>query len=98
MRQILCPDWLPERARWSDTAGRPGTARFVPTNKISPKLKRVHESFLSPKLFFAKVKRFFWVFSVFMEPEKASTRNENKVNKNVDEFSKYLLQQKPGKD
>ena len=29
----------------------PGTARFVPANKISPKLKEVHESFLSPKLF-----------------------------------------------
>ena len=36
-----------------------GTARFVPANKISPKFKRVHESFLSPKLFSAKVKRFF---------------------------------------
>ena len=27
-----------------------GTARFVPANKISPKFKRVHESFLSLKL------------------------------------------------
>ena len=37
----------------------PGTARFVPTNKISPEFKPVHESFLLPKLFSAKVKRFF---------------------------------------
>ena len=41
----------------------PGTARFVPAKKISPKFKRVHESFLSPKLFSAKVKRCF-VFSL----------------------------------
>ena len=37
----------------------PGTARFVSANKISPKFKQVHETFLSPKLFSAKVKRFF---------------------------------------
>ena len=42
MRQILRSDWLPERARLSDTAC------FDPANKISPKFKRVHESFLSP--------------------------------------------------
>ena len=54
MRRILCSDWLPERARWSDTA------RFVRANKSeSPKFKRVHESFLSLKLLSAKVKRFF---------------------------------------
>ena len=55
----------------------PGTARFVPANKISAKLKRLHESFLSPKLFSANY------FSVFMEPEKASTRIKTK---NVDKF------------
>ncbi|KAK2568729.1 hypothetical protein P5673_006727 [Acropora cervicornis] len=32
----------------------PGTARFVPANKISPKFKRVHESFLSLKLLSAE--------------------------------------------
>ena len=36
----------------------PGTARFVPANKISPKFKRVHENFLSLKLLSAKVKDF----------------------------------------
>ena len=55
----------------------PGTARLVPANKISPKFKRVHERFLSPKLFSAKVERFF-VFSVVMEPEKASNRMKTK--------------------
>ena len=60
MRRILCSDWLPKQARWRDTA-RPGL--LVPTNKISPKFKRVNESFLSPKLFSFKVKRFF-VFSL----------------------------------
>ena len=37
----------------------PGTARFLPANKISPKFKQVYETFLSPKLFSAEVKRFF---------------------------------------
>ena len=58
----------------------PGTARSVPANKISPKFKPVHESFLSPKLFSAKVKRVF-VISVFMKPEKASTRMKTKKTK-----------------
>ena len=85
MRRILCFDWLPERARWSDTA-RPGLPVSFPQKKNSPKFKRVHESFLSPKLFSAKVKRFF-VFSGFMEPEKVSTRMKTKIVKMyVDEF------------
>ena len=87
MRRILCSDWVPERARWSNTAC-PGLC-FVPANKISSKFIRVHESFISPKLFSAEVKRFF-VISVFMEPENGKTESvneiENKENKNVDEF------------
>ena len=67
MRRILCSDWLPERARWSDTA------RFVPANKISPKFKRVHESFVSPKLFSAKVKRVF-VISLSLWSQKKRQR------------------------
>ena len=60
----------------------PGTARFVPANKISPKFKQVHKSFLLPKLFSTtKVKRFFCDFSVFMELEKASKRRETKKTK-----------------
>ena len=58
----------------------PGTARFVPADKISAKFEQVHESFLSPKLFSAPVKRFFFCnFSVFLEPEKASTRMKTKM-------------------
>ena len=59
----------------------------------------MHESFLSPKSFSAKVKIFFSDFSVFMEPENGKTErvneNENKENKSVDEFKKYVLPQKP---
>ena len=51
----------------------PGTARFVPANKLSPKFKRVHESFLSPKLFSAEVKRFF-VFSLSLWNQKKRQR------------------------
>ena len=64
----------------------PGTARFVPANKISPKFKQVHESFLSPKLFSAKVKRFFCDFCVFMDTEKASTRMKTKKTKMLMSF------------
>ena len=65
----------------------PGTARFVPANKLSPKFKRVHESFLLLKLFSANTKHIFCDFSVFEEPENVKTEsvneNENKENKNV---------------
>ena len=64
----------------------PGTARFVHANKISPNFKQVHISFLSPKLFFAKVKRFFSDFSVFMGPEKASARMKTKKTKMLMSF------------
>ena len=76
---------LPERARWSDTA-RPGLSVSFPQIKISPKFKRVHESFLSPKLFSAKAKRFFCDFSVFMKPGKASTRMKTKKTKMLMSF------------
>ena len=64
----------------------PRITRFVPANKISPEFKRVHESFPSPKLFSAKVRRFFVIYLTFWNQKKASTKNENKENKNVDEF------------
>ena len=63
----------------------PGTARFVPGNKISPKFKRVHESFLSLKLLSAKVKRLF-VISLSLWDQKSVNENENKENKYVDRF------------
>ena len=61
----------------------PGTARFVPVNKVSPKFKRVHESFLLPKLFSANTKT-FCDFSVLEEPEYGKTESVNdNENKNV---------------
>ena len=63
----------------------PETARFVPANKIAPKFKQVHKSFVSLKLFSAKVKRFF-VFLWLYGTRKSVNENENKENKNVDEF------------
>ena len=52
----------------------PGTGRFVPANKISPKFTQVHESFLSPKLFSAKVKTFF-VISLSLWNQKKRQRD-----------------------
>ena len=69
MRRILCSDWLPKKERYCP----PGTARFVPANKISPKFKRVHESFLSLKLLSAKVKRLF-VISLSLWNQKKRPR------------------------
>ena len=63
----------------------PGTARFVPANKISPKFKRVHESFLSLKLLSAKVKRFFVIFLSY-GTRKSVNENENKEKNNVDKL------------
>ena len=51
----------------------PGSARFVPANKISPKFKRVYESFLSLKLLSAKVKGFF-VISLSLWNQKKRQR------------------------
>jgi len=84
MRRILFSGW------WYCL---PGTADFVPANKISPKFKQVHESFLSPKLFSAKVKRLFCDFSLWnqkMGKAKALTRMKTKKT-----LKKYVLQQQP---
>ena len=77
----------------------PGTACFVPENKISPKFKRVHESFLSPKLFSAIIKRFFAIsLSLWNQKTckpKASTRIKTKKTKMLMSFkTEYVLQQK----
>ena len=73
----------------------PGTACFVPANKILPKFKRVARKFSFAEIIFCKGKKIFCDFSFFMEPENGKTKsvNENE-NKNVDEFKKYILQQK----
>ena len=65
--------WLATRAGKMERYCPPGTARFVPANKISPKFKRVHESFLSLKLLSAKVKRFF-VISLSLWNQKKRQR------------------------
>ena len=77
--------WLATRAGKMERYRPPGTARFVPANKISPKFKRVHESLLSPKLFSAKVKRCF-VFSLSLWNQKKRQREWKQRKKNVDEF------------
>ena len=70
MNRIPRSDWLPERARWSDTArsGLPVLFR----NNISPKSKRVHESFLSQNIS-SNSKKIFCDFSVGMELENEKT-------------------------
>ena len=63
----------------------PGTARFVPANKISPKFKRVPKFSLA-EITFCSGKKTFCDFSVFMEPEKASTRMKTKKTKMLISF------------
>ena len=58
MQRILCSDWLPERARWSDTA-RPGLPVLFPKIKFRQSSSECTKVFFSPKLLSAKVKRFF---------------------------------------
>ena len=82
MRRFLCSDWLPERARRSDTA-RPGLPVSFPQIKFQ-KFKRVHESFLSPKLLSAKVKRFFVISLSLWNQKKRQRGRKQKIN--VDKF------------
>ena len=69
-------------------------------NKISPKSKRVHESFLSQHIFRAST-NIFCDFSVGIElkneKSKIVNKNDNEENKNVSEFQEYILLQKPAK-
>jgi len=69
MKDIPRCDWLPERARWSDFP-------FCSRNNISPKSKRVHESFLSQSVF-RYSKKIFCDFSdgVELENEKTESRH-----------------------
>ena len=87
MRQILCSDWLPERARWANIArsGLPAQdCPFYSYNKISPKSKRVHKNFLLQNNF-CDSKKIFCDSSVGMELENKKAEsvndNENKENK-----------------
>ena len=58
VQRILCSDWLPERARWSDTA-RPGLPVSFPQIKFRQSSSECTKVFFSPKLLSAKVKRFY---------------------------------------
>ena len=70
---------------------------FCSRNKISPKFKQVHESFLSQNIF-SDSKKIFYDFSVRMQPQNEKTKsvneNKNKENKNFDEFQESVLQEK----
>ena len=87
MQRILCSDWLPERARWSDTA-RPGLPVSFLQIKIRQSSSECTKVFFSPKSLSAKIKRFF-VISLSLWNQKKRQREWNKENK------KYVLQQKP---
>jgi len=64
MRRILCSDWLPERARWSDTV--------CPGLPVSFPLIKFRQS-SSDKLFCAKVKRLF-VISLSLSPGQTDSQ------------------------
>ena len=96
-RRILCSDWLPERARWSDTA-RPGLPVSFPQQNFA-EVQAGAQKFSFAENIFCSGKKIFCDFFVFTEPENGKTEsvnvNENKENKNVDEFQEYVFQQKP---
>ena len=92
--------WLATRVGNMEWYCRPETFRFVPPNKISPKFKRVHECFLSLKIFSAKVKSFFFRFLCLYGTRKRENRKrqlewKQRKQKCSHEFKKYVLQQKP---
>ena len=65
-------DWLPERARWSDTA-RPGLPVSSPQIKFRQSSSECMKVFFLPKLLSAKVKRFF-VISLSLWNQKKRQR------------------------
>ena len=81
MPRILYSDWLPEWARWSDTA-RPRLPVSFPQIKIRQGSSGCTKVFFCQKLIiFCHGKKIFCDFSVFMEPEKASVRMKTKKTK-----------------
>jgi len=72
MRRILCSDWLPERARWSDTArlGLPVSLLQIKFRQSSSECTKVFSRW---KLLSAKVKRFF-VISLSLWNQKKRQR------------------------
>ena len=69
--------WLATRAAKMEQYCTPEIASFVPANTISPKFKRVHESFLSRKLVSAKVKDFLWFLCLY-ETRKRENRKRQR--------------------
>ena len=92
MNQIPCCNWLPEQANPL------GIAHFVPTIKFCRSLSGCTKVFFLLQNIFCDSKEIFCDFSVRMELENKKTEsvneNENKENKNVDEFQEYILQHK----
>ena len=72
MNQIPRCDWLPERQEGAILPAR--DCPFCSRNNISPKFKRVHESFLSQNIS-RESKKIFCGFSVRMELENEKTEN-----------------------
>ena len=54
--------------------------------KISPKFKRVHESFLSPKLFSAKIKRSFVIYLTLWNQKQRQQKMKTKKTKMLMSF------------
>ena len=106
MWRILCSDWLSERVRLSNTA-RPGLPISFPQIKFRQSSSGCTKVFFSRNYFLLRffvispeAREYLFILSC-QKPENGKTEsaneNENKEHKNVDEFKKYLLQQKPAK-
>ena len=84
MQQILCSDWLLEGARWSDTARLGLPVSFLQI-KFRQNSSRCTKVFFCRNYFLLRLKD-FCDFSVFMKPEKASTRMQTKKTKMLMSF------------
>ena len=76
MRRILCSDWLPDRARWSDTArlGLPVSFPQIKFRQSSSECTKVFSRW-----------DFLWFLCLY-GTRKSVNENENKENKIVDKF------------
>ena len=93
MRRILCSDWLPERARWSDTA-RPE----LPVSFSQIKFRKVQagaRKFSFAEIIFLQGKKIF-VNSLSLWNQKTGKPKASKQRKQKCwGFQKYVLQKKP---
>ena len=68
--------WLANRTGKMERYSPPGIARFIPANKILPKFKQVHESFISQNIFRDSKKKFCDLYvGMELENEKTETRH-----------------------